>query len=152
MCLNKVKHTCIWLRTSGASVKRTLNRHLLLVTVLAKGYNHVLLLQLEQELERSETALKSLKKHLDRKTCPKSLQYRARACIKADDDFKKDIKRLRSKGEQDYIQVLIRFHNRNMESSAIRQGKRVQANKSKKKQKNIVNKKQLSRTRRPKKL
>ena len=59
--------------------------------------------KLEQELERSETALKSLKKHLDRKTCPKSLECRARARIKADDDFKKDIKRLRSKAEQDYI-------------------------------------------------
>ena len=99
--------------------------------------------KLEQKLERSDTALKSLKKHLDRKTCPKSLQYRARARIKADDDFKKDIKRLRSKAEEDYIQALIRFRYRNIEGlrSAIRQGKRVQANKSKKTEEHCKQKK-----------
>jgi len=52
----------------------------------------------------------------------------------------RDIKRLRSKAEQDYLQALIRFHNRNIEGLriAIKQGKRVQANK---KQKSIVTKK-----------
>ena len=40
--------------------------------------------KLEQELVHSQNALKSLKEHLERKTCPKSLQYRARACIKAE--------------------------------------------------------------------
>ena len=45
----------------------------------------------------------------------------------------------RSKAEQDYVQALIRFHNRNMEGlcTAIKQEKRVQANK---KQINIVTK------------
>ena len=64
--------------------------------------------RLEQDLERSQSALKFLKKHLDRKTCPKSLQYRARARITADDEFRRDIKRLRSKAEQDYVQAITR--------------------------------------------
>ena len=64
--------------------------------------------KLEQELVHSQNTLKSLRKHLERKTCPKSLQYRARARIKADSNFRKDIKRLRSKAEQDYVQALIR--------------------------------------------
>ena len=77
---------------------------------------------LEQQLERSEQAIKSLTKHMDRKTCPKSLQYRDRARIRADNDFRRDIKRLRSKAEQEYVQALIRFHNRKIESlrSALR--------------------------------
>ena len=95
--------------------------------------------KLEKDLVHSQNALKSLKKHLERQTCPKSLQYRARANIKADSEFRKDIKRLRSKAEQEYVQALIRFHNRNIEGlrTAIRQEKRVQANK---KQKSIVTK------------
>ena len=74
------------------------------------------------------------KKHLERQTCPKSLQYRARANIKADGEFRKDIKRLRSKAEQEYVQALVRFHNRNIEGlrTAIRQEKRIQANKKQK--------------------
>jgi len=36
-----------------------------------------------------ELELKSLKKHPERKTCPKSLQYQARARIRADDDFER---------------------------------------------------------------
>lgn len=42
---------------------------------------------LEQQVEQSEQAIMSLKRHLERKTCPKSLQYRARARIRVDNDF-----------------------------------------------------------------
>ena len=90
--------------------------------------------KLEKDLVHSQNALKALKKHLERQTCPKSLQYRARANIKADGEFRKDIKRLRSKAEQDFVQALIRFHNRNIEGlrTAIRQEKRAKANKKQK--------------------
>ena len=43
--------------------------------------------KLEKDLVHSQNALKSLKKHLERQTCPKSLQYRFRANIKADNEF-----------------------------------------------------------------
>ena len=86
---------------------------------------------LEQQVKQSEQAIKSLKRHLERKTCPKSLQYRARARIRADNDFRRDIKRLRSKAEQDYVEALIRFHNRRIESlrSALRKEKRFKSSK-----------------------
>ena len=63
---------------------------------------------------------------MERKTCPKSLQYRARARIRADTDFRKDIKRIRTKAEQEFVQSLIRFHYRKIESlrTEIRRGKR----------------------------
>ena len=67
--------------------------------------------KLEKDLVHYQNVLKSLKKHLEWQTCPKSPQYRARANIKADGKFRKDIKRLRSKAEQEYVQALIRFHN-----------------------------------------
>ena len=46
----------------------------------------------------------------------------------------KTLKRLRSKAEKEYVPALIRFHNRNIEGlrTAIRQEKRVQANKKQK--------------------
>ena len=47
--------------------------------------------KLEKELVHSQNKMKSLKKHLERKTRPKSLQYRARACIKADSDLGKTL-------------------------------------------------------------
>ena len=43
--------------------------------------------KLEKDLVHSQNALKSLKKHLERQTCPKSLQYRFRANIKADKEL-----------------------------------------------------------------
>ena len=88
----------------------------------------------KKDLVHSQNALKSLKKHLEKQTCPKSLQYRARANIKADGEFRKDIKGLRSKAEQEYVQTSVRFHNRNIEGlrTAIRQEKRIQANKKQK--------------------
>ena len=54
----------------------------------------------EDLIEQSEQAIKSLQRHSDKGTCPKSLQYRARAIIRADEDFKSDIKRIRSQAEQ----------------------------------------------------
>ena len=60
---------------------------------------------LEEQLEQSEQAVKSLTRHLERKTCPKSLQYRARARIRADNEFRKDIKQLRSKAERNYVEA-----------------------------------------------
>ena len=82
---------------------------------------------LEEQLEQSEQAIKSLTRHLERKTCPKSLQYRARARIRADNEFRKDIKQLRSKAEGNYVEALIRFHYRRIDSlrSALQKQKRI---------------------------
>ena len=65
---------------------------------------------LGEQLEQSEQAVKCLTRHLERQTCPKSLQYRARARIREDNEFRKDIKQLRSNAEGNYVEALIRFH------------------------------------------
>ena len=82
---------------------------------------------LEEQLEQSEQAIKSLTRHLERKTCPKSLQYRARARIRADNEFRKDIKQLRFKAERNYVEALINFHYRRIDSlrSALQKQKRI---------------------------
>lgn len=40
---------------------------------------------------------------MDKGTCPESLQYRAKAQIRADNDFKTDIKRIRKNSEQEVV-------------------------------------------------
>ena len=72
-------------------------------------------LEPEDLIEQSEQAIKSLKRHAERGTCPKSLQYRARARIRADNDFKSDIKRIRIQAEQGIVGALTRFHQRRIE-------------------------------------
>lgn len=66
--------------------------------------------RLGEQLEQSEQAVKCLTRHLEQQTYPKSLQYRARARIREDNEFRKDIKQLRSKAEGNYVEALIRFH------------------------------------------
>ena len=41
-------------------------------------------------------------------TCPESLQYRARAKIRADNDFKLDIKRICKDAEQEVVKAITR--------------------------------------------
>ena len=47
--------------------------------------------------------------------CPMSLKYKARANIKADKDFKTDVKRIRKYSESEYVKALIRFHYRDID-------------------------------------
>ena len=83
-------------------------------------------LSAEEKIEHAEKAIKSLKRHTERGTCPSSLQYRARARINADTDFKTDIKRIRKNAEQEFVKALTRFHYRQVDRfrSEIKKGKR----------------------------
>ena len=83
-------------------------------------------LSAEEKIEHAEKAIKSLKRHTERGTCPSSLQYRARARINADTDFKTDIKRIRKNAEQKFVKALTRFHYRQVDRfrSEIKKGKR----------------------------
>lgn len=62
----------------------------------------------ERTIEQSEEALKALNRHSQRGTCPKTLQYRAGARIRADEAFTTDIKRIRKTTEQEVVNALIR--------------------------------------------
>ena len=57
-------------------------------------------------------ANKKLKRHTENGTCPEDLKYRARARIRADNDFKTDIKCIRKNAEQEYVKALTCFHYR----------------------------------------
>ena len=69
----------------------------------------------EKLIEQSEDAMKALKRHSDRGSCPKSLQYKAGARIRADNDFKSGIKRIRNQAEQGVVRALTSFHERQIQ-------------------------------------
>ena len=69
-------------------------------------------LSAEEKLNHAEKAIKALKRHSERGTCPESLKYTTRARIRADTEFKTDIKRIRKTAEQEFIKALNRFHYR----------------------------------------
>ena len=71
----------------------------------------------ERIIEQSEETLKALNRHSQRGTCPKTLQYKARARIRADEAFKTDIKRIRKTTEQEVVNALIRYHERRIAES-----------------------------------
>ena len=80
----------------------------------------------EGRIKQAQKAIDSLKKHSDNGTCPASFRYRARAEVRADEQFKNDVKRIRKRAEEDYINALSRFHQRQIISfkRALQRGKR----------------------------
>ena len=55
---------------------------------------------------------------MKQKTCPKSLQYKARANIPPDDIFQKEIRAIKNNAEQQFVSALVRFHKRRSQSHA----------------------------------
>ena len=69
-------------------------------------------LSAEDKISQAEGAIKALKRHTDRGTCPETLQYRARAKITADEDFRREINQIRKNAEQETLNASIPFHQR----------------------------------------
>ena len=84
-------------------------------------------LSAEDRISWAEGAIKSLKRHTDKGTCPEFLQYRARAKIRADDDFKIEIKQIWKQAEKETLKAIIRFHQREIEhfKVEIKRGKKA---------------------------
>ena len=78
-----------------------------------RHYNQIA--QPEIAIKSSEKAIESLKRHTEKGTCPPDFKYKARANIKADEDFKIDIKNIRKKAEQDFVRALTRYHFRQID-------------------------------------
>ena len=95
----------------------------------------------ENKIFHAEAAIKSLKRHIDNGTCPESLQYRARARIRADNDFKTEIKRIRKNAEQEVVKALTRFHYREIDRARIelKQSKRPKVEKTSTRNENCKN-------------
>ena len=69
-------------------------------------------LSTEDKISQAKGAIKALKRHMDRGTCPETLQYRARAKITADEDFKRERKQICKNTEQETLNAIIRFYQR----------------------------------------
>lgn len=63
----------------------------------------------KERISHLEQAIKSLKRHTKKELCPESLQHRARVRIRADTDFKTDIKGIQKNAEQEYVRALKPF-------------------------------------------
>ena len=63
-------------------------------------------LSTEDKISQAEGAIIGLKRQTDRGTCPETLQYRARAKITVDEDFKRKIKQI-CNAEQETLNALI---------------------------------------------
>ena len=72
----------------------------------------------EFKRQKTEESILKLEKHLKQKTCPKSLQYKARANIPPDDIFQKEIRAIKNNAEQQFVSALVRFHKRRSQSHA----------------------------------
>ena len=74
----------------------------------------------QTKIKRTEDSIKKLEKHIEDKTCPKSLRYSARANIPPDEEFKKDIQAVKQKAERGFLSALTRFNNRRLEKQKIK--------------------------------
>ena len=72
---------------------------------------------IQDRIRKSESAIKKLKQHMTKKTCPNTLRYNVRAKIRPDEDFKKDFASIRKQAEQKLLEALTRFQYRNIESN-----------------------------------
>ena len=66
----------------------------------------------EEKLFHAEQAIKKLKRHTEKGTCQEGLRYKARARIRADNELKTDISRIRKNAQQECVKALTRFHYR----------------------------------------
>ena len=72
---------------------------------------------IKKRIKNSEEAILKLETHRQKQTCPKILRHDAKAKIRADEDFKEEIKTIRKQAEQKLLGTLIKFHHRNIDSN-----------------------------------
>ena len=78
-------------------------------------------LSAEDKISQAEGAIKSLKRHTDKRTCPETLQYRARIL--------RERKQIRKNAEQETLNAIIRLHQHDIGrfKAEIKKGKRATA-------------------------
>ena len=72
---------------------------------------------IKKRIENSEEAILKLETHRQKQTYPKTLRYDAKAKIRADEEFKEEIKTIRKQAEQRLLGALIKFHHRSIDSN-----------------------------------
>ena len=71
---------------------------------------------MESKIAKTEDSILKLERHLNNRTCLKSLQYSAKANIAPDRTFQKEIKDIKQTAEQALVNALTRFHKRRLDS------------------------------------
>ena len=71
---------------------------------------------MEAKIAETEDSILKLERHFNNRTCPKSLQYSAKANIAPDSTFQKEIKDIKQTAEQALVNALTRFHKRRLDS------------------------------------
>ena len=71
---------------------------------------------MEAKIDKTEDSILKLERDLNNRTCPKSLQYSAKANIAPDSPFQKEIKDIKQTAEQALVNALTRFHKRRLDS------------------------------------
>ena len=71
---------------------------------------------MEAKIAKTEDSILKLERHLNNRTCPKSLQYSAKANIAPDSTFQKEIKDIQQTAEQALVNTLTRSHERRLDS------------------------------------
>ncbi|RMX55213.1 hypothetical protein pdam_00026059, partial [Pocillopora damicornis] len=66
--------------------------------------------------QKTETSILKLERQLQQKTCPKSLQYKAKANVTPDETFRQEISAIKSHAEEQYVSALVRFRQRRLVS------------------------------------
>ena len=101
-------------RRKPSHVKQTQDSHI--EENPAKRARHVM----NSEETISEEAILKLETHRQKQTCLKKfLRYDAKAKIRADEEFKEEIKTIRKQAEQRLLGALIKFHHRSIDSNKI---------------------------------
>ena len=80
----------------------------------------------EERIKQAQKAIDSLKNIPITEPAQHPFRYRVRANIRADEEFKNDVKHIRKRPEEDYINALSRFHQRQIISfkRELQRGKR----------------------------
>ena len=71
---------------------------------------------MEAKIAKTEDTILKLGRHLNNQTCPKSLQYSAKANNAPDITFQKEIKDIKQTAEQEVVNTLAHFHKRRLGS------------------------------------
>ena len=90
---------------------------------------------LQFKKQKTEISVLKLERHLGQKTCPKSLQYKAKANVTPDETFQQEISAIKSNAEEQFVSVLMRFHQRRLVSD---KNKLEKANSAKSRSQNNV--------------
>jgi len=65
---------------------------------------------LQFKKQKTENSILKLERHLEQKTCPNSLQYKAKVNVMPDETLRQEISATKSHDEEQFVSALVRYH------------------------------------------